>query len=135
MPVADTNIDSWAATVLDLGRDRPPSDADILLTFMACAQQIDHLHHIHVHVQVTAQNGIPEFLLSYVADTDTPRFTGILASWEPRNRRLYVRDAASPVHPQIKDLLYSARFHLLLLRQCQIKWGARPLTFSTTDLV
>ncbi len=139
MPVADTSVTSWVASVLDPGNDMPPNSADILFTFMACAQEIDHIGNVHVKVEATAENGIPEFLLSYVDDSPTPLFTGILASWEPKQRRLYVRDQAGHTHRQshqaAQDTVWRARFYLLMLRQVQIKWGARPLMHQTTDLL
>lgn len=133
MPVADTNIDSWAATTLDPGRDFPPTDSDIFLTFLACAQAIDYVDPgMHVALTVTAQNGIPEFLLRGEGTTATV----ILATWEPVNRRLYVRDLASPrVNKEVHDTVYRARFYLTLLRQCQHKWGDGPLRHGVTDLV
>lgn len=136
MPVADTSIDSWAATVLDPGRDLPPDSHDILLTFLACAQAINHIDHIYVCVEATALNGVPEFLLTYTDESEQPQFTGVLASWEPNERRLYVKDLVAPAaQPRAQDTVFRARYYLTLLRQCQHKWGSRPLKHGVTDLV
>lgn len=133
MPVADTLVDSWVATVLDTGRDLPPSDSDIFLTFLACSQSLDCVDpDMHVSLRVIADNGIPEFVL--VGESSTVTVT--LATWEPRNRRLYVKDLASPrINKQAHDAVYRARFYLTLLRQCQHKWGNGPLRHGVTDLV